>query len=148
MLCSAAAFARADTYIDRAALVRREGMAPVVATAPGRWFGSALTAAGDGRREAALADLAGTDPEGYARVCEAIAGYDVRDRLGAVGVPLLAVAGADDTATPPAMLAEVADGVVDGRLEILPGVGHLAPYEDPGAVAALLRTFLGAHVPA
>lgn len=147
-LCSAAAFGTPRPWHERAALVRAEGMAPMVASSPARWFGPGITAAADGRVQAALRDLAAVDPEGYARCCEALAGFDVRGRLGAVGVPLLAVAGADDVATPPAVLAEVAGGVADGRLEVLPGVGHLAPYEDPAAVAALLRTFLGAHVPA
>lgn len=147
-LCSAAAFGTPQPWHERAALVRAQGMAPMVASSPARWFGPATTAAADGRVEAALRDLAAVDPEGYARCCEALAGYDVRDRLGAVGVPLLAVAGADDVATPPAVLAELAAGVPDGRLEVLPGVGHLAPYEDPAATAALLRAFLGAPVPA
>ncbi|HWJ68054.1 MAG TPA: alpha/beta fold hydrolase [Nocardioides sp.] len=146
VLCSAAAFGDPQAWHDRAALVRREGMAPMLETSPGRWFGPAITAADDGRREAALHDLAEVDPEGYARVCEALAGFDVRDRLGSVGVPLLAVAGADDVATPPAVLAEVAGGAADGHLEVLPGVGHLAPYEDPEAVAGLLRARIPARV--
>lgn len=146
-LCSAAVFGQPPPWHERAALVRAEGMAPMVASSPARWFGPATTAAGDGRVQDALRDLATVDPEGYARCCEALAGYDVRDRLGAVRVPLLAVAGADDVATPPAVLGELAAGVPDGRLEVLPGVGHLAPYEDPPATAALLRAFLGAPVP-
>ncbi|HVK27107.1 MAG TPA: alpha/beta fold hydrolase [Nocardioides sp.] len=147
-LCSAAVFGTAAPWHERAALVRAEGMAPMVASSPARWFGPAITAAADGRVQAALHDLAGVDAEGYARCCEALAGYDARDHLGSVAVPLLAVAGAEDVATPPPVLAELAAGVPDGRLEVLPGVGHLAPYEDPAATAALLRAFLGAPVPA
>ncbi|NYI43979.1 3-oxoadipate enol-lactonase [Nocardioides aromaticivorans] len=147
-LCSAAVFGTPAPWHERAALVRTEGMAPMVASSPARWFGPAITAAADGRVQDALRDLAAVDPEGYARCCEALAGFDARDRLGAVDVPLLAVAGADDVATPPPVLAELAAGVPDGRLEVLPGVGHLAPYEDPAAVAALLRAFLGVSVPA
>lgn len=142
VLCSAAAFGNPDAWHERAALVRREGMTPMVETSPGRWFGPAIRAAGDRRRDDALRDLAAVDPESYARVCEALAGFDVRTRLGSVAVPLLAVAGADDVATPPAVLAELAAGVPDGRVEVLPGVGHLAPYEAPEEVAALLRDHL------
>lgn len=147
-LCSAAVFGSPAAWHERAALVRAEGMAPMVASSPARWFGSAITAAGDGRVQAALRDLGAVDPEGYARVCEALAGFDARARLGEVGVPVLAVAGAEDVATPPAVLAELAAGIPDGRVAVLDGVGHLAPYEDPAATAALLRAFLGAPVPA
>ncbi|MCR1784156.1 alpha/beta fold hydrolase [Nocardioides carbamazepini] len=145
VLCSAVAFGPPAGWHDRAALVRAEGMAPMLATSPARWFGSSIRAAADGRCDAAMADLAAVDPEGYARVCEALGGFDVRARLAAVRAPLLAVAGAEDVATPPAVLAEIADGVPDGRLAVLDGVGHLAPYEAPAEVAALLRDHLSAH---
>lgn len=147
VLCSEAAFGTWPTWPERAALVRAEGMAPMVASSPARWFGSRVGES-DGRRTAAAADLAAVDPESYARTCEALADFDVRPRLGEVGVPLLAVAGADDIATPPAVMAELVAAVPDGRLEVLPGVGHLAPYEAPEEVAALLRAHLGAREPA
>lgn len=139
VLCSAAAFGQPAAWHERAALVRASGMAPMVASSPGRWFGPLVPAA---RREAALADLAAVDPEGYARVCEALAGFDVRTRLGAITPPVLAVAGAADVATPPDVLAEIADGVPDGQLVVLDGVGHLAPYEAPAEVATLVRDLI------
>ena len=120
-------------------------MAPMVVSSPTRWFGSAISAADDRRVPAALHDLASVDAEGYARACEALASFDVTARLGEVRAPLLAVAGADDVATPPTVLREVADGVPSGWMAVLDGVGHLAPYEDPEAVAALLRAHLPAH---
>ena len=119
----------------------------MVASSPARWFGSGI-GEGDPRRSAAAADLGAVNPESYARVCEALAGFDVRSRLAGVGVPLLAVAGADDIATPPAVMAELAGAVPDGRLDVLPGVGHLAPYEAPHEVAALLLAHLDAREPA
>lgn len=142
VLCSAAFFGGPAGWHDRAALVRAEGMAPMVAASPARWFGSSIS---EERRTAALGDLAAVDPEGYARVCDALGGFDVRDRLAEIGAPLLAVAGADDVATPPDVLGAIASGVPDGRLEVLDGVGHLAPYEAPERVAALLRDHLAAH---
>lgn len=139
MMCSAAAFGTPAGWHERAALVRREGMAPMVESSSARWFGPTIIASGEGRCRAALCDLAEVEPEGYARVCEALADYDLRPRLESVRAPLLAVAGADDLATPPQTLAEITDRVSDGRLEVLPGVGHLAPYEAPEVVADLLR---------
>ena len=72
-------------------------------------------------------------------MCGALAGFDVRHRLGRIAAPVLAVAGAEDLATPPDSLREIADGVQDGRLVVLDGVAHLAPVEAPAAVARLVR---------
>lgn len=142
VLCSAAVFGTPAAWRERAALVRSEGMAPMVASSPARWFGTTILAEDGSRIEPLLADLGEVDPQGYAQVCEALGRYDVRDRLATLRPPLLAVAGADDVATPATTLAEISDGVPDGRLEVLAGAGHLAPYEDPDGTAALLRTFL------
>ena len=91
-----------------------------------RWFapGFLEREPADGRG-AAAARCSDTDREGYALVCEALAAFDVRDRLGEITAPVLAVAGADDPTTPPASLAEIAGGVRNGRLVVLDG--HRAP---------------------
>ena len=73
------------------------------------------------------------------QVCEALAEFDVRDQLGKIDVPVLAVAGSADVATPPENLSEIAEGVQHGRLVELDDVGHLAPVEAPTAVARLIR---------
>ena len=44
--------------------------------------------------------LRDADDEGYAGSCEALADFDVRDRLGEIAVPVLAVAGAEDVGAP------------------------------------------------
>ena len=143
-LCSAAKFGTAEAWQERAALVRAEGMTPMLESTPARWFGPAIRSAddGDARMQAILTDLAAVDAQSYARVCEAIGSHDVRDRLTSLTAPLLAVAGAEDIATPPSVMQEIVDGVPNGRLEVLPGVAHLAPYEDPAGTADLLRAFL------
>ncbi|WP_426246689.1 4-carboxymuconolactone decarboxylase [Nocardioides sp. LHG3406-4] len=81
----------------------------------------------------------GTD---YVQVCAALSEFDVRNRLGEIGAPVLAVAGADDVVTPPDTVREIADGVQDGRLVELDGVAHLAPAEVPDVVTRLLRHHL------
>lgn len=88
-------------------------------------------------RPAADADV--MDDEGYAAVRAALAGFDVRRRLGRITSPVLVVAGADDATTPVASLREVADGVQDGRLEVVAGAGRLVPLDAPAEVARLVR---------
>jgi 3-oxoadipate enol-lactonase/4-carboxymuconolactone decarboxylase len=60
--------------------------------------------------------------------------------LGEIAVPVLAVAGAEDFATLPELLAEIAHGVQHGELQILDGAAHLAPAEAPEEVAKLIIT--------
>lgn len=139
VLCSAARFGTPEAWSERAALVRAEGMAPLVATAPDRWFGSRQRSGQGTEVRSALEDLAAVDPESYAQVCEAIGAFDVTGRLGEVSTPLLAVAGADDVVTPPAGHQDLVGRVCAGRFAVLRGVGHLAPLEDAKRTAALLR---------
>ena len=90
------------------------------------------------------ADLLATPPEGYASCCEAIQTHDVRDKLAAITAPTLVVAGGDDPATPPERAEEIASGVPDARLEILPGARHLANVERADEVTGMLLDHLGA----
>lgn len=138
-LCSGARFGRPRAWADRAALVRAQGMAPMVASSPGRWFGSRVQAEPTDLSRAAVDDLASVDPESYALVCEALGHFDVTARLAEISTPFLAIAGADDEVTPAAQHQQLARVITDGRFAVLRGVGHLAPLEDPGRTAALLR---------
>jgi 3-oxoadipate enol-lactonase/4-carboxymuconolactone decarboxylase len=118
--------------------VRRSGVEAVRETSQRRWF-----APGFVRRRpyvaAALVDaLASTDASSYAHVCDALADFDVSGRLGEITVPVCAVAGSDDIATPPAKAERIAAGVVSGRCVVLDGVGHLAPAEAPARVAEII----------
>jgi 3-oxoadipate enol-lactonase/4-carboxymuconolactone decarboxylase len=118
--------------------VRRAGTDAMVELAAQRWFAPGFV---DRRPEvaAALVDaLRDTDDESYAQACEALADFDVIDRLGEITTPVLAIAGADDIPTPPEGLARIAAGVKDGRLIVLHGVGHLAPAEAAERVAELI----------
>ncbi|GAB3862000.1 3-oxoadipate enol-lactonase [Nocardioides maradonensis] len=142
LLCTGARIGEPGVYRERAATVRASGTATQVTGSAQRWFAPGFLERAPGVATALLTVLQEADAEGYAQTCEALDGFDVRDRLGEIGRPVLAVAGADDAPTPPATLAQVAEGVRDGRLVVLDGVAHLAPAEAPERVAALLREHL------
>lgn len=128
-----------ESWAERVAAVREAGTAGLVDSAVERWFAPGAREREAGRVDALLDALAGADDAGYVAVCGALATFDARDRLARVRVPVLAVAGALDPVTPTASLEELAHGVADGRLVVLPDVAHLAPVEAPGAVARLVR---------
>ncbi|WP_197379392.1 bifunctional 3-oxoadipate enol-lactonase/4-carboxymuconolactone decarboxylase PcaDC [Mycolicibacterium mengxianglii] len=143
LLCTGAVIGTPDGWRDRAATVRAEGIAPMVAAAPQRWFAPGFTEREPGVGAALLDSLSHTDPECYALTCEALAAFDVAEQLPKIVTPVLAVAGRDDIPTPPDSLQRIASGVQDGNLVVLDGVGHLAPAEAPDRVAALIRELAG-----
>lgn len=67
--------------------------------------------------------------------------FDVRDRLGEIEVPLLALVGVHDTLTPIPYHEALADGVQRGELSVVDGAAHLAMIEQPTAVAAAIEGF-------
>jgi pimeloyl-ACP methyl ester carboxylesterase len=138
VLTSAPKIGTAEAWLERADLVRRAGTAAMVAGSAMRWFAPGLA-----DREPAVADelltsLSKADGESYAMACEALASFDLRDRVGARKVPLLVVAGQHD----PVVLPEQARSAAPDEFAVLPGCGHLPPAEDPAAVADLLTRFL------
>ncbi|HEY5788763.1 MAG TPA: 4-carboxymuconolactone decarboxylase [Microlunatus sp.] len=147
LLCTGAKIGEPEGWHERAATVRASGTPVMVTGSAERWFAPGFLAAHADVATQLLSNLQHADREGYAQVCEALAGFDVRGRLAEIAAPVLAVAGAEDVATPPELLAEIADGVAHGRLVVLDGVAHLAPAEAPDEVARLIDEHLiGEHL--
>ncbi|MGW7074473.1 bifunctional 3-oxoadipate enol-lactonase/4-carboxymuconolactone decarboxylase PcaDC [Streptomyces sp. NPDC054866] len=134
VICSSAHFGGSARWEERAALVRREGLATLAESAPERWFTPGFTVPG------LVDDHRTTDPDAYAACCDALAAYDIRESLATITAPTLVVAGREDPATPPAHAREIADAVPGASLTELAGASHLAPAERPEAVVAALRT--------
>jgi len=139
LLCTGARIGSPETWQERVDTVRASGTPALVSASAARWFAPGFLDREPERGSALLHALQDADDAGYVAVCEALAAFDVRDRLPEVKVPVLAVAGSTDAVTPPSNLALVAEGVADGRLVVLDGVGHLAPAEAPEVVARLIR---------
>ncbi len=138
LLCTGAQLPPASNWTDRAATVRAHGSVAVAAAVVERWFTPEFLAAHPDIRATHEAMVAATPAEGYAGCCEAIAALDLRDDLTSITAPTLAIAGADDPATPPAKLEEIAGGVKDGRLLVVPHAAHLANAEQPGIITPAL----------
>jgi 3-oxoadipate enol-lactonase/4-carboxymuconolactone decarboxylase len=147
LLCTGAKIGDEAMWAGRIGQVSVSGTPVMVSGSAERWFGPGFLDRSPEAGSALLHALQDADDRGYIQVCEALAGFDVRDRLGAIDVPVLAVAGSADAATPPESLREIAEGVKDGRLVVLDGVAHLAPAESPARVAALVRQHVLGETP-
>lgn len=141
--CSGAVIADPQSWHDRAAQVRAQSTSSLLIGSAQRWFAPGSIAAHPDLSGRLLHVLQNADDASYAWCCEALAGYDVRECLGEIAAPVLAVWGAHDQVTPEASAREIADGVRDGRAAGIPDASHLAPVDDPAALAALLTGFLG-----
>jgi 3-oxoadipate enol-lactonase len=135
--CGSRRFGKPEAWRDRARTVRAEGVGAVAEAQLERWFTHEFP---DVRRYRAM--LLSTDDEGYARCCDALAAWDVRGELGAVQSPTLAVAGADDPATPPADVRALADEICGARLETIANARHLTNVERPDDFNRLLLEHL------
>ncbi|MFE0462146.1 alpha/beta fold hydrolase [Kitasatospora sp. NPDC058965] len=82
-----------------------------------------------------------------ARWGRVLTGLDVRPGLTMIEAPTSIVVGTADKLTPPphARAMQRALRAADGLVE-LPGVGHMAPLEDPDAVAAEIRRLVTTHL--
>lgn len=142
IVCASARFGDPDTWRERAEQVRAQGTPVLVRGSAERWFDDIGRAPALGGR--LLHALSDADDESYALCCEALAGFDVTGRLGDIRVPVLALAGEADPVSPPDHAEAIAAGAADGRAAVISDAAHLAPAEQPEAVAAeLLRFFDG-----
>ena len=137
LACTSARFGEPEQWLARAATVRADGLAAIVDAVLARWFTPSF-----GEVPAYRELFLSTDAEGYARCCEALAAFDVRDELSSIGAPTLLIAGADDPTTPPAAVEAIAHAVPNARFAVIPGAAHLANVERPDDFNRLLEEHL------
>lgn len=141
ILASGAQLGDPDGWHERAATVRALSTSAVIIPSAQRWFAPDSVAQRPELSGRLLHALQDADDESYALCCEALAAYDVRDQLGGIGMPVLAVWGQYDKVAPEPKSVEIAAGVADGRIVEIVDAAHLPPAEQPDAVAAVLTEF-------
>jgi 3-oxoadipate enol-lactonase len=136
LACATDRFGDPSQWLDRAAVVRGEGLGAIVDAVLCRWFTPAFTDVEPYRRM-----ILSIDPEGYARCCEALAGW-TGEGLERIEAPTLVVAGEHDPTVPPALAEELAGRIPGARLAVLDGAAHLANLERPNEFNRLLEEHL------
>jgi 3-oxoadipate enol-lactonase len=133
LVCTSPRFGPPDMWEERAALVRTEGLEVLVDAVLERWFTPSFP---DVRRYREM--FVSTDAEGYARCCDALARWDVREEIAAIAAPTLVVSGADDPSAPPEHGELLASRIPGARHEIVQNARHLASVERADEVNRLL----------
>ena len=83
-----------------------------------------------------------TDEDVFRAACAQLAALDLRGELSKVKVPALVVVGEHDEATPPPMSHELAAGLPNARLKIIPGCAHVPQLQAPGVFLNTIADFL------
>jgi 3-oxoadipate enol-lactonase len=114
----------------------------------------AIAASYTGRERDRRAALVVADPppalpaEAIARhlaLSHACATHDALERLAAIRAPALVLAGEHDPVAPPHQGERLAAGIADASFQVLPGLSHGFPEQDPEGFTALATRFLDAH---
>lgn len=130
-LAAAPRVGTSQAWHERAAYVRKAGTAALVEGSAARWFAPGFLDRDPATGSALLLALQHVDDESYALACEALAAFDLRDRVSSAPVPLVVAGGEHDVVVPPDQVALV-----------IPGVAHQPSVEDPAATAALITESL------
>jgi 3-oxoadipate enol-lactonase len=142
LLCTAARLASTQSWLARAQTVRAHSASAVAESVVSRWFTPAYLDAHPEVRATHEQMVCSTSDEGYAACCEAIAEMDLRQDLSAIAAPTLAMAAADDPATPPQLLEDIVGQIPRSRLVLIEDAAHLANVQQPTVVTAALLAHL------
>jgi 3-oxoadipate enol-lactonase len=137
--CVSARPASPEAWAERAATVRRDGIAAIEELVVDRW---GYRDRNPGIEAQVRAMLLATPPAGYAACCEAIRTMNLEPDLGSIAAPTMLLAGADDPAAPPAAMESVARMIPGSTLRVVDGAAHLANVEQPQAVTAAISEHL------
>jgi 3-oxoadipate enol-lactonase len=85
-----------------------------------------------------------TDLDVFCAACDALASLDLRPELASVKTPVLVLFGEHDEATPPPMSHELAAGLPQAHLEIIPGCAHVPQLQSPKLFLEMIADFLPA----
>ncbi|HZX95871.1 MAG TPA: 3-oxoadipate enol-lactonase, partial [Myxococcales bacterium] len=127
---------------ERAATVRAQGMGAIVNAVLARWFTPAFAATHPEQVAPLRERFLQLDPRGYAACCEAIRDMDLRPSNAALRAPTLIIAGADDPATPVAMMEDIRTRIPQAELVVLPRAAHILAVERADLVNRHLAAFL------
>mgnify|MGYP001565392863 CR=1 FL=1 len=93
-------------------------------------------------REDITRDVLSTRPSTFATDFRACDAFDVRGRLGEIGVPTLVVVGDDDRLTPLKYSEFLATNIRGAVLKILHDAGHVAMLEKPTGMNNVIASFV------
>jgi 3-oxoadipate enol-lactonase len=138
---TAARIGSLESWTDRIALVKAEGLAGVAAQAMPRWFTPPFREREPETIRKFQAMVESISPAGYLGCCAALRDGDLRDAISSIDRPTLAIAGAADALTPPAAQSFIHEQIAGSRLVTL-DCSHISNVEKSDAFNEAVLQFL------
>ena len=129
-----------DSWMERVAKIEAGGIEAIADMVMQVWFSARFRQSDQLAHWRAL--LLSTPVAGYVGCCHAIAGADLITPTSGLRLPVLAIAGSEDGATPPDLVRETAALIPGSRFHLIRGAGHIPCVEAPGEYARALTAFL------
>jgi 3-oxoadipate enol-lactonase/4-carboxymuconolactone decarboxylase len=140
LLDTAMAIPTEESWRQRAAVARGQGMAALADAVMARWVTPGFMDAAPARF--LRAQLLRTPAEGYAGAAEALAVADLTASTKALRHRTLVLVGDQDVATPPAFAEALAAAIPGAVLRVIAEAAHIPTAEQPEAVTEALLAFL------
>ena len=131
-----------DAFRNMAAASSAKGLAAITDVAMRRLFAPEFQREHPDLMADRRAAFLNTDPEVFRAACAALAELDLRPELAKVKIPVLVLVGEHDEATPPPMSRELAAGLPQAHLEIIPGCAHVPQLQSPEIFLEAICDFL------
>jgi 3-oxoadipate enol-lactonase len=126
LCCTVPWFGGPEPWDERAARVRSHGMSAIAEGSKGRWFTDDFRASSGAEVDRHIDMLTSLDPAGYASCCEALGGFDVRESLPEITVPVRVIAGEHDPVAVPDACEEMAAAIPGADFVVVPDTSHIA----------------------
>ncbi|MEO8320251.1 MAG: alpha/beta fold hydrolase [Bradyrhizobium sp.] len=133
-----------EAFRNMAAASKAKGLSAITDVAMRRLFAAEFQAAHPDLMADRRAAFLRTDLEVFCAACDALASLDLRPELASVKTPVLVLVGEHDEATPPPMSHELAAGLPQAHLEIIPGCAHVPQLQSPKLFLEVIGDFLPA----
>ena len=146
LCCTGPSFGDPQTWRDRAAQVRADGMGFLVEPTKDRWFTPGFRATNPQDVDLMIDMIANSLPEGYAACCDALAAYDVTEQLGEISAPTRVIAGDQDPVSPPEVAQVLVDRIPHADLVVLDDASHIANIAQPDKFEAAVLEHLEKHL--
>jgi 3-oxoadipate enol-lactonase len=131
-----------ELWSRRLALFEEQGLEAQVAPTLERWFTRSFAAASPMTMSWLAQQIRATSSAGYRAAVQAIQRLDHLDRLKEIAAPALVVAGAADSAVPPAAASLLAASIPGAKLVVLDDAAHIGNVQQPVAFTETVGSFL------
>ncbi len=127
---------------ERIANLRQHGMGALSDMILSRWFANSFATEQPAAYQGYANMLTRMPVEGYTGTCGAIRDADLTEAAKTITAPTLVLCGAEDMATPPALVHGLCELIPHAQYQKIPDAGHLPCIEQPDIMAQHIAQFI------